>query len=79
MNHDREKVRLTDTKVPGKKMVVRKAIIFIAELSRLLAVANSLESRAIPRFNWLSCWAIRLNNYDESISFSIFPSSRAGT
>jgi len=41
--------------VPGKKIVVKKAIIFIAELSRLLAAAISFESRATSMLRELSC------------------------
>lgn len=38
---------LTAINVPGKKTIVRIAIVFIAELSRLLAAAILFESRAI--------------------------------
>ena len=41
-------VGLTAMKVPGKKRVVSTAMIFIAELSRLLASATSFESLAMP-------------------------------
>lgn len=47
---------LTAINVPGKKRVVNMAIIFIAELSRLLATVNSFESRAISRL-------MRLNSF----------------
>jgi hypothetical protein len=59
--------RLTATKVPGRKSVVRKAIIFIAELSRLLAAASSLESLERPMLISVSACAMRLNSYGENV------------
>lgn len=53
---------LTAMKAPGKKSVVSTAMTFIAELSRLLAAAISLESRATSMLRELSCCDIRLNN-----------------
>ena len=49
-------------KVPGRKSVVRKAMIFIAELSCLLAAASSLESLARPMLTSVSACAMRLNS-----------------
>jgi len=46
-------------KVPGKKRVVSTAMIFMAELSRLLASATSFESLAMPIL-------MRLNSWDET-------------
>jgi len=45
---------LTETKVAGRKTVVRMAIIFMDELSRLLAAASSFESAAMLMFRLLS-------------------------
>lgn len=62
--------KLTAMKVPGRNRVVKTAMIFIAELSCLLAaassfesLASSLESFASPMFTLLSDWAMRLNSY----------------
>ena len=52
--------QLTATKVPGRKRMVRTAIVFIAELSRLAAFARALELFATCRFRTLSRCAIRL-------------------
>jgi hypothetical protein len=46
--------------VPGKKTIVNKAMVFMAELSRLLATAIAFESRAISMFNLLSRYAMKL-------------------
>src|SRR5271163_1907845 len=59
-------ITLTDTKVAGKKTIVRTAMVFIAELSRLLASAMLLESCAIPTFRRLSLCAMRLKTYNWS-------------
>jgi hypothetical protein len=50
-------------KVPGKKKVVSIAMIFMAELSCLLATAISLESFARMTLIRLSDWAMRLNSF----------------
>lgn len=62
--------RITERKVPGRKSVVKMAMIFIDELSRLLAAASSLESaascfesEAMLIFRRLSSWATRLKSY----------------
>jgi hypothetical protein len=52
-------------KVPGKKKVVSKAMIFMAELSCLLATAISLESFARLTLTRLSDLAMRLNSFLE--------------
>lgn len=52
---------LMEIKAPGKIMVVRTAMTFIVELSRLLAAAISFESRATSILRALSCCATRLN------------------
>ena len=45
---------MTETKVAGRKTVVRMAMIFMDELSRLLAAASSFESAAMLMFRLLS-------------------------
>lgn len=62
---------LTATNVPGKKRVVRKAMIFMAELSCLLAAASSLESFERSMLILVSSWAMRLNNYLRRMSVSL--------
>jgi hypothetical protein len=56
-------VGLTAMKVPGRKKVVSTAMIFMAELSCLLAAAISLESFARLMLILLSDWAIRLKSF----------------
>jgi hypothetical protein len=56
------KGKLTTMKVPGRNSVVRKAMIFIAELSCLLAAASSLEYLARPMLTSVSACAMRLNS-----------------
>jgi hypothetical protein len=51
---------LTAKNVPGRNRIPRKEIVFIAELSRLVASAMLLESAATARVNLLSRWLIRL-------------------
>jgi hypothetical protein len=51
---------LTATKVPGKNTIVYTTMVFIEELSSLLATARDFESWAIPMFNLLSLWAMKL-------------------
>jgi hypothetical protein len=53
-------LRLTAMNVPGRKTVVSTATIFMAELSRLLAAAISLESLASPMLTMPSICAMRL-------------------
>jgi hypothetical protein len=59
---------ITAINVLGRKRVVRNAMIFIAELSCLLAansrqsLAISFESLASLMLIWLSAWAIRLKS-----------------
>lgn len=43
-------------------------MIFIEELSCLLAVASSLESLARLMLTLVSAWAIRLNSYGTNVS-----------
>lgn len=53
-------MRLTEMKVPGRKIVVKTAMIFMAELSRFAAAASFLESRAISKLaapSWRESWA----------------------
>ena len=52
--------RLTATKVPGRKRMVRTAMVFIAELSRRLASARAWELFATWRLRTLSRCAMRL-------------------
>lgn len=52
----------TEIKVPGRKKVARMVMAFIAELSRLLALAISRESWAMFILERLSCWVIRLKS-----------------
>lgn len=47
-------VEPTAMNVPGKKTVVKTAIVFMEELSLLDALASLLESCAMARFNLLS-------------------------
>lgn len=49
-------------KVPGRKKVVRTAMIFIDELSRLLAAAIARKSRAILVLSKLSFCVMRLKS-----------------
>ncbi len=51
---------LTAMNVPGRKTMVITEIVFIAELSRLLAAAMRRESAATEMFIRLSRCAIRL-------------------
>jgi len=48
---DRDSRKLTAIKVPGKKTMPRRAMVFIAELSFLLSVASSFIALA-------SFWAV---------------------
>ena len=62
-------------KVPGRKMVVRMAMIFIEELSRLLDAASFFASYANPKFKSASCCEMRLNSCE--LLVSIFPAEIA--
>ncbi len=50
----------TDMKVPGRKIVVKTAMVFMDALSLLFSDAILLESFAISVFRTLSSWAMRL-------------------
>ena len=54
-------VPLTATNVAGRKRIVMRAIVFIAELSRLLDIAMMALSAARDRLILFSSWAIKLN------------------
>ena len=47
--------RLTETNVPGRKIMVIAANVFMAAESRLLAIAIIWEVRATSTFAKLSC------------------------
>jgi len=70
---------LTETKVPGKNTVVRTAITFMAELSRLLAWAISFESRATSMLRVLSCCAMRLKSYEHQSPLQVVRRSQPTT
>jgi hypothetical protein len=50
----------TATNVPGRKIRPNTAIVFIDELSRLVALTISLEALAMDMLSLLSRWEIRL-------------------
>ena len=56
----KEELIITATAVPGKKNMVKTAIVFIDELSLMLASASFLESRAMDRLMSLSWCCIKL-------------------
>lgn len=62
-----KRCQLTETNVPGRKVIVNTAMVFIAELSLLAAAASSRESAAIDWLAMLSRCAMRFQIYTSQI------------
>ena len=53
-------LNIAATAVQGRKAIVNTAMVFIADESRLDAIATCRESAAMLRFSRESCWFIML-------------------
>ncbi len=56
-------MRLTATAVPGRKTMVRREMVFVAEPSRFVASAITSLVVAVPEFVSLSRCCMRLYSY----------------